>query len=374
MDASSTEPSYDLAGSEARLRLATDAAAIGIWTWEIATEAVYWSEQCFAIFGVSSFQGVRDDFANAVHPDDAPALWEQVADAIASRRQFRAEFRIRRPDGSLRWLTNLGRAEYDDGGRPLRMLGTVQDITDRKQAEHELARAYAERDAVVLAVAHELRNFVNGIGLSVAVLRHARTEPRERDEALNRLQRQSDSMVRLVADLLDVSKVGMGQLVIELEPVALHDVLERALDVARPEVRRRSQALTVELPKDRLILRGDGVRLCQVFANVLLNAAKYTPDDGSIQLVARRRGAEVHVDVTDTGKGIEAAQMPMVFDLYRQIDSRSAGLGIGLYMARHFVERHGGTISAASKGFGHGTTFTIVLPLSESPVTPVSLD
>jgi PAS domain-containing protein len=92
MDASSTEPSYDLAGSEARLRLATDAAAIGIWTWEIATEAVYWSEQCFAIFGVSSFQGVRDDFANAVHPDDAPALWEQVADAIASRRQFRAEF------------------------------------------------------------------------------------------------------------------------------------------------------------------------------------------------------------------------------------------------------------------------------------------
>jgi signal transduction histidine kinase len=289
-----------------------------------------------------------------------------VDDAIANGRQYRAVFRIRRPDGAVRWLLNLGRAQYDSDGRPLRMLGVVQDITDRKTTEQELARAYSERDAVVLAVAHELRNYVHGVGTTVAVLRQDRATPDQRDMALQRLQRQSDSMVRLVADLLDVSKMAMGHLTIKFGPVALRDVVEDALYVVRPEIGRRAQKLTVDLPEEHLMLRGDAVRLCQVLANVLLNAAKYTPDGGSVQLVARRRGIDVQIDVTDTGKGIEPEHLPTVFDLYSQVDRHSSGLGIGLYMARQLVERHGGSISATSKGLGHGTTFTIVLTTLDS--------
>lgn len=373
IDVSSARSAQEIVESEARLRFAVEASSIGIWTWEIATEAVYWSAQCFEIMGVSSFRGTRADFAEAVLPEDAPALWALVNDAIAHQHQFHAEFRIRRPDGSIRWLANFGRAEYDSGGRAVRMLGTVQDITARKQAELDLARAYAERDAVVFAVAHELRNFVSGIDMSVAILRHERLDSARREDARKTAQQRSASLVRFVSDLFDVSKVNMGQMSIDLQTIELHDVIQQALELVRSEMVRRSQVLHVDLSDEQLVLRGDRLRLCQVLVNVLLNASKYTPDGGSIRLIVRSDGTDARLEVIDTGRGIESGKIGTVFDLYSQVDGRNPGLGIGLYLARHLVEHHGGTISAASKGLNQGSTFTITLPLSGSdPAAAVS--
>ena len=185
------------------------------------------------------------------------------------------------------------------------------------------------------------------------------------------IERQSATLARLVDDLLDTARISRGQLQLVREPIALQTTLQRAIDTARLALDGRRHRLAVEMPAEPLTVVGDATRLEQVFANLLLNAVKYTPDEGQIRIAVSAQGGvggrEAVVCVRDSGIGIAAQMLPKVFDLFAQAD-RSAtqsqgGLGIGLSLVRSLIELHGGRVTASSPGEGKGSEFAVYLPL-----------
>jgi CheY-like chemotaxis protein len=205
------------------------------------------------------------------------------------------------------------------------------------------------------------------LSLSLRLLRFAGPE---RERSLDIAERQVKHLVRLVDDLLDVSRITRGKITLRRDPVLLGDVVDRALELSRPLVESRRHALRVSLPAETLRIDGDAVRLTQVFANLLDNAAKYTPASGTIWLTAERAGDEVVVRVRDTGVGLGSDLVPRIFDLFVQgdssLDRSHGGLGIGLTVVRRLVELHGGRVEARSGGAGKGSEFVVHLPAGPS--------
>jgi signal transduction histidine kinase len=182
------------------------------------------------------------------------------------------------------------------------------------------------------------------------------------------LERQVGQMVRLVDDLLDVSRVVTGKLRLTPEPVTLQEVVEAALDLSRPHIEKARLELVVDVPAEPVTMRVDRVRLAQVISNLLNNAAKYTEPGGKVSLRAEAGGGRAVVRVRDTGVGIPPEVLPHIFDLFTQVDrhlNRSqGGLGVGLALVRRLVDMHGGTVNAKSDGPGAGAEFTVDLPLA----------
>jgi two-component system CheB/CheR fusion protein len=187
------------------------------------------------------------------------------------------------------------------------------------------------------------------------------------------IERQVAHMARLVDDLLDVSRLSRGKMNLQREEIALDDVLDLAFETARPLIDERRHQVTEYRTPQRLVLDGDLARLSQVFANLLNNAAKYTPQGGTISLVVHEADGHVNVSVSDTGIGIDAEHLNGIFELFAQGSSPApsvGGLGIGLALARRLVELHGGTLTVSSPGIGRGATFTVTLPIVRSVAAP----
>jgi CheY-like chemotaxis protein len=255
------------------------------------------------------------------------------------------------------------------------MIGVNFDITARKQAEEALRESDRRKEAFIAILAHELRNPLAPIRNAVEILKLAGAPDPTQQAARDMIDRQVRHLVRLVDDLLDVSRINQGRLQLRRERVTLAAVLEQVLEAARPQIAQAGQALAVALPNLPLALDADPVRLVQVFQNLLDNACKYSERGGQIRLSAELEGAQAVVRVADSGIGIAPADLPRLFDLFVQAGAPSgqmpAGLGIGLALARGLVELHGGTIEARSAGPGQGSEFSVRLPvLDESPVTP----
>jgi signal transduction histidine kinase len=182
------------------------------------------------------------------------------------------------------------------------------------------------------------------------------------------MQRQLAQLTRMVNDLLDVSRASHGKVALELADIDLREVLERAIETAQATLGKKNLRFTRELPRDRVVVRGDAARLLQVFSNLLDNAAKFTAEGGAIAVVLARGGQDAVVTVSDTGVGIEPSFLPQLFEPFTQADTTlersGSGLGLGLALARQIVEAHGGHISAASAGPGQGSRFTVTLPLA----------
>jgi PAS domain S-box-containing protein len=354
--------------SEERLRLATQAAAVGIWSWNIATNEVFWTPECHAIMGVTGFGGALEDFSRWVHPDDAGKVWAAVQEAIDHRRPYLAEFRIVRPDGELRWLLNQGLVEYEDSGQPRRLLGIVMDITQRKQIVEQLRESDRHKDEFLAVLAHELRNPLASIRNAVHVMHRLGIQDPQLQRMCDLMNRQTDQLCRLVDDLLDISRIGQGKTLVSKERLDLRTIVERAVEVSRPAIDGSRHRLEVSLPSTPLMLDGDEVRLVQVVSNLLNNAAKYTEPEGSLRLTVDAQGGEARIQVEDNGIGMSAEFLPVVFDLFAQADRTSdrarGGLGIGLALVRRLVELHGGTVHADSAGLGCGSVFTVRLPLA----------
>ncbi|AUX45132.1 uncharacterized protein SOCE26_066130 [Sorangium cellulosum] len=238
----------------------------------------------------------------------------------------------------------------------------------------ENARLYDElrdqdrrKDEFLATLAHELRNPLAPIRTGLEVLRITGDGDQGR-KTREMMERQVGHMVRLVDDLLDVSRITRGKVELRRERVELRAVLNSALETSRPLIEAAGHELAIRLPAEPLALDADPTRLAQVFANLFNNATKYTPAGGQIRLVAQRDGGEVVVRVADTGVGIPADMLPKVFDMFtqvgRSIDRAQGGLGIGLTLVRRLVELHGGTIHAESEGPGRGSTFLVRLPLA----------
>ncbi|HYF43459.1 MAG TPA: HAMP domain-containing sensor histidine kinase, partial [Ramlibacter sp.] len=251
----------------------------------------------------------------------------------------------------------------------------ARDVTTEMLAEQRLHAAMSEvveadrrKDEFIATLAHELRNPLAPIRTGLEILRRAGELPPPAAKARDMMERQLTHMVRLVDDLLDVSRIGRGKLELRVESLTLAKVVEHALEASQPAVEAAGHSLAVKLPPGPVSLEGDLTRLAQVVSNLVNNAAKYTPPGGAIEVAGEVEQGQVVVRVIDNGNGISAEMLPHVFDLFVQGERSSrtaqAGLGIGLWLVRRLVELHRGTIEAASPGLGQGSTFTVRLPLA----------
>jgi len=355
-----------------RLALALEAGQMGVFDLDMVNDSLWWSPQTYVVFGVSpqTFTPTREAVADLVHPDDREGFVRGRLQAIADHRPFVHEFRAIRPDGRIAWISHRGRAEYDASGRAVRSFGVSLDITDRKLAEQALKDADRRKDSFIATLAHELRNPLAPIRNAVQLLRKGGSDDPQVAWCRDVIDRQVTQMARLLEDLLDVSRLTRGQFALRRERLALAVVIEHALEIAQPRIDEYRHSLTVRLPAGPLPIDGDMTRLAQVFSNLLINAAKYTPAEGRLGLVAEVVGTEVEVRVSDSGIGISAEQMPHLFEMFTRGDSlphaAQGGMGIGLSLARGLVEMHGGRIAAQSGGLGLGSEFVVRLPLASS--------
>ena len=257
----------------------------------------------------------------------------------------------------------------------------VREIAERERAEGALQDADRRKNTFLATLSHELRNPLAAIANAVGVLHVAASGAPHVDAARDVLGRQIAHLVRLVDDLLDVSRITTGKISLRREPVDLVSVVERAVETAVPHLNERRQRLTVHTPPEPLWVDGDPVRLTQVVANLLANAIKYTGEAGRIELRVERRagtdasGAEGVLRLVDSGIGIAPKMLPRIFDLFSQgehgPDRQEGGLGVGLALVRELVALHGGTVEVSSAGVGEGAEFVVRLPAIVAPARAV---
>ena len=359
-----------LRASEQRYRTLADTVPVLIWQNDEAGRNRFVNQYYLDFTGreLDDVLGVR--WHELVHPDDAPAYIADYMDAVRARRPWRNMDRLLRRDGQWRWFDNYAQPLFAPDGSYVGHVGASLDITDAVLAEQTLKETDRRKDEFLAVLAHELRNPLAPISNAVHLLRHPDGR-RRADRLVEMLGRQVRQMIKLVDDLLEISRITRDKIELHLQPLLLADVVHGAVETSRPLLDQNHHHLDVRLPDEPLALHGDSVRLTQVLANLLNNAAKYTDQGGRIELAARRDGDEVEITVRDNGIGIPPGQLPEVFDMFTQAhraDGRGdGGLGIGLAMVRGLVQMHGGSVLAKSAGAGQGSEFIVRLPLAEPP-------
>jgi PAS domain S-box-containing protein len=287
--------------------------------------------------------------------------------AIAHRMRVSNVIEIVRADGSVVHVQNDVEPLYDRDGTVCGCVSVCVDLTERYQVEDVLREADRRKDEFLATLSHELRNPLAPIRNALELMRRAAEDPSLKERALGIMERQVRQLVRLTDDLLDVSRITRDRIELRRERVDLRTAIRSALETIDPLSEAAGHVVSVELPDTPLWVYADLTRLAQAFANLLNNAVKYTDRGGRITLVASTQGSEAIVTLTDTGIGIDPADLPVVFDMFVQIEPSAgrarSGLGIGLALAKRLLELHGGHIEARSQGAGTGTTFVVRLPV-----------
>ena len=354
--------------SEHMLEQSESIAHVGSWEVSLTEDGrqepgtLRWSNEVFRIFGhePGTVEPTAALFYGAMGTEDREQMRALASVGMARGESFEKEYRIVRPDGTARLLHSWTRFEYDAQGRPRRMLGTCQDVTERRRAERALKEADRRKDEFLAMLAHELRNPLAPILNAAEVL--ACTGPEHPDiTAKFRMvvARQVQHMKRLLDDLLDVSRVSQGKIQLQTERVELRTILAQAVEVSQPILGEKRQQLNMRPGAALLPLEADPTRLVQVFTNIINNAAKYSDAGGHISITVSSAGGEAVVAVRDDGVGMSAELLDKAFNLFvqetRSLDRAQGGLGIGLTMVRTLVKLHGGSVSAFSDGPGRGS-------------------
>ncbi len=291
------------------------------------------------------------------------------------------------PDGTILTGRDGRELPIGDSASPIldadgKIRGAVlvfRDVTEERRLERSLKEADARKDEFLATLAHELRNPLAPIRNSLYLMSLADDDRETIEMSRAVLERQVAHMVRLVDDLLDLSRITRNRIALRKEPVELADVLSAAVEASRPLAEAQGIDLKVSLPDAPILLFADQVRLAQVFSNLLNNAAKYNDRGGRIHLSATRTDREAVVTVEDDGEGIRAEMLPRIFDMFtqadRSLDRSQGGMGIGLALVRRLVEMHGGRVEAHSEGLGRGSRFVVRLPLipDEAPAGDVAV-
>ena len=257
------------------------------------------------------------------------------------------------------------------------LIANVRALLRLGQVERELREVDRRKDEFLATLAHELRNPLGPIRTALALLcKLDPVVPAMQDNARRTIARHTDHLVRLVDDLLDVSRISLGKISLQWESVSLAGVIRSALETSSHSIEARGHAIDIDLPKEELWVCGDAVRLSQIVANLLLNAAKFTAPGGRIAISAARDGDNVRIRLSDNGIGTAAASIDSIFGLFAQSghspDRVQDGLGIGLSLVRTLVELHGGQVSVSSPGVGLGSTFEVHLPLDANVPLPAA--
>lgn len=359
-----------LAEKEEQLRLATEAAEVGLWDVDMVKDEMFWPPRVKAMFGIAPDAPVSmADFYANLHPEDR----ERVAGAFAAaadpqvRALYDVEFRtVARQDGVVRWVAAKGRAIFDADGRCLRVIGTAIDITARKAVEEALRESDRHKDDFIATLAHELRNPLAPLSNGLHVLRARGTAHEASPRVLDMMQRQLANLVRLVDDLLEISRISRGTLELRAAPLQLADAVAAACEASEPLMRERRHDFVAEVVDRSLWVHGDLVRLTQLLSNLLNNAAHYTPAGGKVRVKVETIGPSAVVRVIDTGQGFRPEERERLFEMFARGDG-SGGLGIGLALGRRLAQMHGGSLTAESAGPGLGSVFAATLPLCEAP-------
>lgn len=258
------------------------------------------------------------------------------------------------------------------------VLITFEDITDRKLAKQALNDADRRKDEFLATLAHELRNPLAPIRSGLEIIRRADCDEEKVEQTLDIIERQTNQIVRLVDDLLDISRITQGKINLKKERIELKTAIELALETSRGRIESNGHQLTISLPEEFIYLDADLTRISQILLNLLNNAAKYTQHGGKIWLTAEKEANEAVVSVRDTGIGIPPEMLSNIFEMYSQIETASSqtrsGLGIGLNVVKKLVGMHGGTIQAFSEGENKGSEFILRLPLAEEELAAAESD
>jgi PAS domain S-box-containing protein len=342
------------------------AARMVVWDWDVDTRAMVFSSNVEPVLGLSN--GDLDGITGLIAADDRKRLAAARQRALAERSGYEIIVRYQRPDdGRMMWIDVRGKVRCDAAGNPVSVRGVTLDVTERIKAEDDLRDAHRRKDEFLAMLAHELRNPLAPISSAAHLIASLQPADARLKRATDIIVRQVDHVTGLVNDLMDVSRVTRGLITTARQPCDIARIVEQALEQVRPAIEARGHRLALSLPASAAFILGDPKRLVQVLANLLSNAAKYTPDGGNIALAAAVEGGMVRLSVSDDGIGIGAALLPRVFDLFtqgeRSADRAQGGLGVGLAVVRSLVELHGGRVEAASAGAGQGSVFTVSLPL-----------
>jgi len=362
---------HNLRQAHERFELAVEGSRDVIWDWNIITGEIYFSDRIYDLLSESARQFARGftwrDWQALIHPQDRARVVKETERYLETRdKVYNVDYRVGGKEGAYRWVNSRGQALWDPSGKSTRMAGSLTDISDRKKLDEDLMASDRRKDEFLAMLSHELRNPLAPMTGALELMKSA-TDRDTEQRALHVLERQVGQIVRMVDDLLDISRMAVGKLSLRMTRADLATVVEFALETCRPMINAAAHRLTVSLPSEPLYLNADVARLAQVLANLLNNSIKYTPSGGEIRLSASREGDDAVIRVQDNGMGIAPADLSRIFDIFTQGDTRSrplGGLGIGLSLVKQLVEMHGGTVSAQSGGLGKGSEFVVRVPLS----------
>ena len=354
--------------SEARYRLLFETSRDGIVTSDLSRRITEANPAFQSMLGYTA-----DELRALTYQDLTPSRWRDAEDAIVRDRilakgdsgEYEKEYIHK--DGSVFPVSLRAWPVVDAGGNVVGMRAFVRDISDRKRAEEVLRDADRRKSEFLAILSHELRNPLATISSCLQVLRNAGKRDPSGERPLEMMDRQIGHLVRLVDDLLDVSRISHGKIELKKERLDLGLLVRRTVDSCREQMDAAGVLVRVNAPEEPVLVEADPVRLAQIFTNLLNNAVKYTDPGGNIEVVMSPGVDEAVVSVADTGIGVPKDTLPHVFDLFVQ-DRTSArahgGLGIGLSLVRSLVELHGGIVEAHSAGEGRGSRFVVRLPLA----------
>ncbi len=297
-----------------------------------------------------------------------------IGRALAGETFDAYEVRVLLRDSGKTWIGSYGGTPvYGPDGMMILAILTIRDVTAQRNAEAALRESDRRKDVFLATLAHELRNPLAPIRSGIELLRLTGGEPAGTARTLAIMERQIKHLVRLVDDLLDLSRIGRGKVVLRREQVDLSKAIRGALEVCGDALYAGGRKVSVELPTDPLLVEADPVRLVQIIANLLNNAAKFTEEFGRIAIALERHGDEAKVCIRDDGIGIAPEMLDRIFEMFQQVDpSHSGGLGIGLTLVHNLTQMHGGSVAVFSDGVGHGSEFVVHLPITQDggPATP----
>jgi PAS domain S-box-containing protein len=357
-----------LAEREQQFQVLADNIPALCWMADAAGSVLWYNSRWYEYTGTTP-EAMRGAGWQSVHdPAVLPAVLERWQASLADGTAFEMVFPLRGADGRFRPFLTRNAPVRDAAGEIVRWFGTSVDISEQQAAQESLRQADRRKDEFLATLAHELRNPLAPVRNAVLLLKRKADDARIRDWATTIIERQAQSMARMLDDLLDVSRITRGTLTLQKQRLNLASVLENAVELAQPLISARRHRLEVDWPAQTIEVEVDPVRLTQLIGNLLTNAAKYTDPGGRIELAARVAEHTVTVSVRDSGIGLEPESLGRIFEMFSQVksalDRSGGGLGIGLALVKGLAELHGGSVEVHSAGLGHGSTFSLHLPLA----------
>ena len=353
--------------SKERLKFAVDSAGLGTWDYDPQSKELIWDKRCREIYGVLPNEQIdTETFSNVIHPDDRKIVQDKISEALSDVKssQFDAEYRTIPINGKIRWLKGKGRAYFNEKGEAIRFIGTLLDITFQKLIDEATRELLNKKDEFISIASHELKTPVTSLKAALQIMERASLKGdniKTVDTFIQKAIKQVDKLTELIKDLLDVTKIQSGKLVLRKTDFVLDELLKECVE----EIQNGSPNHKITIEGYRNIeVHADRNRLEQVIINLISNAIKYSPDADKVIVSIEKIGEGVKVCVKDFGIGISADKLPLIFDRFYRVDEdsqRYAGLGLGLYISAEIIRQHGGHIDIEST-MGKGSSFWFIIP------------